>query len=122
MLYEQAAEEDGYMPTWDEMLEQGVYKRPVEPGTSAFEAFRTDPAEEPAGHPVRQDRDLLRSSWPRSPRTWELEEGEVINPIPVFHARLPRVRFSVTDEFPLYCCGLPSQEPHPFIVRLHPRA
>ena len=42
-LYEQGAEEDGSMPTWEEMLEQGVYKRPVEPYI-AFEAFRNDPS------------------------------------------------------------------------------
>ena len=101
-LYEQGAEEDGSMPTWEEMLEQGVYKRPVEPYI-AFEAFRNDPSANPLGTPSGKI-EIFSEALDEMSRTWDLEEGEVIYPIPVFQAGFHGYG-SVTEEFPLYCCG-----------------
>ena len=49
-LYEQGAEADGNMPTWDEIKAQGVYKRTLEP-VIGLEAFRTDPTANPLATP-----------------------------------------------------------------------
>ena len=75
-LYEQGAEEDGSMPTWEEMLEQGVYKRPVEPYI-AFEAFRNDPSANPLGTPSGKI-EIFSEALDEMSRTWDLESGEVI--------------------------------------------
>lgn len=90
------------MPTWEEMLEQGVYKRPVEPYI-AFEAFRNDPSANPLGTPSGKI-EIFSEALDEMSRTWDLEEGEVIYPIPVFQAGFHGYG-SVTEEFPLYCCG-----------------
>ena len=101
-LYEAGAEADGNMPSWDEIKEQGVYKRALEP-CIGLEAFRTDPAKNPLGTPSGKI-EIYSEQLAEIASTWELEEGDVINPIPVFTPGFQGYG-AVTEEHPLYCAG-----------------
>ena len=101
-LYEAGAEADGDMPSWDEIREQGVYKRTLDP-VIGLEAFRTDPAKNPLGTPSGKI-EIYSEQLADIAATWELEDDEVINPIPVFTPGFQGYG-SVTDEYPLYCAG-----------------
>ena len=101
-LYEAGAEADGNMPSWDEIREQGVYKRTLDP-VIGLEAFRTDPAKNPLGTPSGKI-EIYSEQLADIAATWELEDDEVINPIPVFTPGFQGYG-SVTDEYPLYCAG-----------------
>ena len=101
-LYEQGAEADGNMPTWDEIKAQGVYKRALDP-VIGFEAFRSDPDANPLATPSGKI-EIYSESLQQLADTWELAEDEVINPIPVFTPGFQGYG-SVTDEYPLYCTG-----------------
>ena len=101
-LYEAGAKADGNMPTWDEIKEQGVYKRPLEPAIGLVD-FRTDPVKNPLSTPSGK-LEIYSEQLAEIAATWELEEGDVINPIPVFTPGFQGYG-SVTDEYPLYCTG-----------------
>ena len=101
-LYEAGAKADGNMPTWDEIKEQGVYKRPLEPAIGLGD-FRTDPVKNPLSTPSGKI-EIYSEQLAEIAATWELEEGDVINPIPVFTPGFQGYG-SVTDEYPLYCTG-----------------
>lgn len=49
-LYEEGAAADSDMPSWDEIKEQGIYKRALDPAIG-MEAFRTDPTANPLATP-----------------------------------------------------------------------
>ena len=98
-LYEAGAKADGNMPTWDEIKEQGVYKRPLEPAIGLVD-FRTDPVKNPLSTPSGKI-EIYSEQLAEIAATWELEEGDVINPIPCSPGF--QNTGSVTDEYPLYC-------------------
>lgn len=101
-LYEQGREASPEMPTFAEIKEQGVYKVELEP-CIGLEAFRTDPISNPVATPsgkieiYSEELDSLNEKW-------ELLEGDVIYPIPVFEPGFQGYG-SVTEEYPLYCSG-----------------
>ena len=101
-LYEQGAEADPDMPSWDEIREQGVYKRQLEP-VIGLEAFRNDPDANPLGTPSGKI-EIYSEALATIAETWELEDDEVISPIPVFSPGFQGYG-STTDEYPLYACG-----------------
>lgn len=101
-LYEEGAAKNPSMPSWDEILEQGVYKEELEPAIG-LKDFRDDPA----GHPLATPSgkiEIYSETLANIAETWELDEDEHINPIPVFEPGFQGYG-SVTDEYPLYCCG-----------------
>ena len=101
-LYETGAEADGNMPTWDEIREQGVYKREL-PGKIGLEDFRNDPE----GHPLATPSgkiEIYSETLANIAETWDLEDGETISPIPVFTPGFQGYG-SVTEEYPLYAAG-----------------
>lgn len=101
-LYEKGAKADEAMPSWDDIKKQGFYKRALDP-VIGLKDFRADPVKNslktPSGKIEIYSEDLDRLS-----HEWELEDGDVISPIPSF---LPGFEGygSVTEEFPLYCSG-----------------
>ncbi len=101
-LYEAGAAADPDMPSWDEIREQGVYKRELEP-VIGLKDFRDDPAEHPLGTPSGKI-EIYSETLANIAETWELADDEVINPIPVFTPGFQGYG-SVTEEYPLYCCG-----------------
>lgn len=101
-LYEEGAAADGAMPTWEEIKQQGVYKREAEPFI-VYEDFRTDPTANPLPTPSGKI-EIYSEQLADIAESWELEKDEVIYPIPVFQPGFQGYG-SVTDEYPLYCCG-----------------
>lgn len=101
-LYEQGAAEDPDMPSWEEIKEQGIYKRALEPAIG-LKDFREDPAGHPLGTPSGKI-EIYSETLARIAETWDLADDEVINPIPVFTPGFQGYG-SVTEEYPLYCCG-----------------
>lgn len=90
------------MPSWEEMKEQGVFKQEL-PAVIGLEDFRKDPK----GHPLATPSgkiEIYSEALQTIADTWELEDDEVINPIPVFTPGFQGYG-SVTEEYPLYCCG-----------------
>jgi Tat-targeted selenate reductase subunit YnfE/Tat-targeted selenate reductase subunit YnfF len=90
------------MPTWEGILEQGVYKKKCEPAIG-LKAFRDDPAANPLGTPSGKI-EIFSETLQNLNTSWELGEGEVIYPIPLFDPGFEGYG-SVTAEFPLYCSG-----------------
>lgn len=101
-LYEEAAGKDGNLPTWDDMLQQGVYKREL-PAVIGLRDFRNDPVANALGTPSGKI-EIYSEQLERLAAEWELEEGDVISPIPIFDPGREGYG-SATDEYPLYCSG-----------------
>lgn len=102
-LYEKGASADANMPTWDQILEQGVYKRPCEPAVG-LKSFRDDPEANPLGTPSGKI-EIYSEQLAQLNDTWEFAyPDELCHPLPDFHPGFQGYG-SVTDEFPLYCCG-----------------
>lgn len=101
-LYEQGAAADKDMPSWEEILMQGIYKRACDPAIG-LEAFRKDPVKNPLGTPSGKI-EIYSETLAKLNETWELEEGDEIHPIPDFHGGFQGYG-EVTEEYPLYCSG-----------------
>lgn len=101
-LYKAGAAADEDMPSWEEIKEQGVYKRALQP-VIGLKDFRDDPVEHPLATPSGKI-EIYSETLAGLNDTWELADDEVINPIPVFTPGFHGYG-SVTEEYPLYCCG-----------------
>lgn len=101
-LYEQGAEADGNMPTWDEIKEQGVYKREL-PAVVGLKDFRDDPVANALDTPSGKI-EIYSEQLEELAGSWELDDGDVISPIPIFDPGREGYG-SVTEEYPLYCSG-----------------
>lgn len=101
-LYEQGAAKDGQMPSWEQILKQGVYKRECKPAIG-LKKFRDDPIANPLGTPSGKI-EIFSEALDTIAHTWELKEGEEIHAIPVFWPG-PEGYGCTTEEFPLYCSG-----------------
>ncbi|MBR5259564.1 MAG: molybdopterin-dependent oxidoreductase [Eggerthellaceae bacterium] len=101
-LYEQAAAADPSLPTWEEGIAMGVYRWKHE-SSVGLAAYREDPAANPLDTPSGKI-EIYSSALAEIANTWELEEDEVITPIPVFDPGFDSY-VDATDEFPLVCAG-----------------
>lgn len=101
-LYEAGAAKDGNMPTWEGILEQGLYKRELEPVVGLVD-FVSDPVANPLATPSGKI-EIYSEQLANIAATWELEPGDVISPIPVFDPGLEGYG-ETTDEYPLHCSG-----------------
>ncbi len=101
-LYEAGAEADKDMPSWDQILEQGVYKRPCD-AAIGLKDFRDDPEANPLATPSGKI-EIYSEQLAKLNDEWELDEGEEIHPIPDFHPGFEGYG-TITDEYPLYCAG-----------------
>ena len=99
-LYKKAADADGGLPSWEEMQEQGIFKREL-PQVIGLKDFRDDPSKNPLATPSGK-LEIYSESLAEVASTLELDEGEVVTPIPVFDPGFQGYG-SVSDEFPLYC-------------------
>lgn len=101
-IYEEGAAEDGSMPTWDEVVAQGLYKRELPPAIG-MKDFRDDPVANPLATPSGKI-EIYSEQLAEIAASWELDEGDSINLIPMFVAGFQGYG-TTTDEFPLYCSG-----------------
>ena len=90
------------VPSWDEILEQGLFKQELPPAIG-FDKFRDDPEANPLGTPSGKI-EIYSETLDNLNKSWELEEGDEIYPIPLFNPGFQGYG-SVTDEYPLYCSG-----------------
>ena len=106
--YEASREKDAELPTWDEMVEMGVYTRAYDPVIS-MKKFRDDPAanalETPSGKIEMFSESLLQFT-----EGWELTEGDTLpgmDTLPAIPAYIPEWYGveTTTDEFPLALAG-----------------
>lgn len=101
-LYEAGAAEDPEMPSWDQILEQGVWKREL-PTAIAFEKNVADPVGNPWKTPSGKI-EIYSEALEKIASERELSEGQVISPIPVFDPGVEGYG-AVTSEYPLYMSG-----------------
>ena len=101
-LYTTSAQANPKLPSWEEIKEQGVYKTEL-PDAIGLSAYVSDPSANPLTTPSGKI-EIYSETLDGLNETWDLNEGEVINPIPVFSAGYEGYG-SVTDEFPLYGTG-----------------
>lgn len=101
-LYQDAASADKELPSWDDIREQGYYKRPLPPAVG-LEDFRRDPQAHSLSTPSGKI-EIYSQALAEVAATWTLEDGDVISPIPSFDPG--REGFgSTTDKYPLLCQG-----------------
>ncbi len=101
-IYNEGRETYPNLPTWEQIKEQGVYKNPL-PAVCGFQAYIADPDNNPLSTPSGKI-EIYSEDLAEIAATWELDEDEHINPLPVFEPGFQGYG-SVTEEFPLYCCG-----------------
>lgn len=101
-LYDQGRSVESDMPSFEEIKEQGVYKRPLEPAIG-LEDFRKDPLAHPLATPSGKV-EIYSETLDKLNDEWELPEGDVIYPIPLFDPGYEGYG-AVTEEYPLYCSG-----------------
>ena len=103
-LYNQAREEDEGLPTYEEMLEQGVYRRASDKKAVAFESFREDPE----ANPLETDSgkiEIYSAKLADIAATWELPEGDVITPLHVYAPQACGYDDPLTAKYPLQMIG-----------------
>ena len=101
-LYNQGREAYPEMPTFEEIKEQGIYKEPLAPSIG-LEDFRKNPQANPVATPSGKI-EIYSEALDNLNDEWELPEGDVIYPIPLFDPGFQGYG-SVTEEYPLYCSG-----------------
>ncbi len=101
-LYKTGAADDPEMPSWDQIKEQGLYKRKVEPAIG-LKDFRDNPEEHPLATPSGKI-EIYSETLAGLNDTWELDDDETIYAIPEFNPGFQGYG-EVTDEYPLYCSG-----------------
>ncbi len=132
-LYEETvADIDETLPSWDEMLEQGIYKGAlIEPSTE------NDPfIDDPEANPLETATGKIQVYSPElaeMAQTWELPEGDRIYPIPAYFAGYEGPDAN-TDEYPFQMVGYHTkahthstyanneiiQAAHPHVVWINP--
>ena len=90
------------MPSWDQILEQGVWKREL-PTAIAFEKNVADPVGNPWKTPSGKI-EIYSEALEKIASERELSEGQVISPIPIFDPGVEGYG-AVTSEYPLYMSG-----------------
>lgn len=114
-LYDRACGDNSDLPSWNELAETGSYGRhePAESGLSAFVA-------DPVGHALRTPSgkiEVFSSQLAVLSREWELPEGQMIAPLPLYEPETegrtalakPLAPFQTEsdaqDRYPLQCIG-----------------
>lgn len=101
-LYNQGREKHPEMPTWEQILEQGVYKQRLEP-VVGLKSYRDDPVANALQTPSGKI-EIYSETLANLNDTWELDDDQEIYPIPLFHGGFQGYG-EVTEEFPLYLSG-----------------
>ena len=103
--YEQAREEDPELPTLEEMREMGVYRRKDPAGhTVALKDFRDDPEANPLKTPSGKI-EIYSEQLEEICNTWQLDEGDRINPLPVYEPCVEGWDDPLREKYPLQMPG-----------------
>lgn len=105
VIYEAARADDPELPSYDELLEADLYRRDNPDGVHvAFKEFRDDPE----GHPLSTPSgkiEVYSEKILEDTAVFELEEGEVISPLPVYAPPYFEPGTADADRFPLQLIG-----------------
>lgn len=83
-LYAKMLAKDPQLPSYDDLKKMGIYKRKDPAGHYvAYKKFRDDPQANPLKTPSGKI-EIYSSSLANIANTWEIPEGEVISPLPVY--------------------------------------
>lgn len=102
-LYEQSRQKDSELPTYDDAMQMGVYTRTRPAGKIAMEQYRMDPIGNPLDTPSGKI-EIYSEKLATISETWELEDDDIISPIPVYAPEWYGVE-TRTKEHPLLCNG-----------------
>ena len=102
-VYELSREKDPSLPTYDEVMEQGVYIRKSETPLVALTAFREDPVANPLNTPSGKI-EIYSEALDQYIQTHTFAEDDFVAPVPVYAPEWYGIE-TTTDEFPLLCSG-----------------
>ncbi len=97
------------LPDFDTFRKQGMYKqRDPEGHHVAYKAFRDDPQANPLTTPSGKI-EIYSEELAKIAATWELPEGDVIDPLPIYTPRLRKLQRSADGEIPASVDRFPLQ-------------
>ncbi len=104
-LYLQSQANNPALPSFEQFQKQGIYKqRDPEGHHVAYKAFRTDPAANPLSTPSGKI-EIYSASLAEIAATWELPEGDVIDPLPVYSPGFENYDDPLNAKYPLQLTG-----------------
>lgn len=103
-LYALTRAKDPLLPDFETMREQGIYKRPVKEHYVAYKSFREDPENNPMPTPSGKI-EIYSEHLAEIAETWELDDDEVISPIPVHVSHFEGYDDPLRSKYPLQLTG-----------------
>ncbi|EBE8061571.1 dimethyl sulfoxide reductase subunit A [Salmonella enterica] len=104
-LYDNARKKIPGLPDFDTMRRQGIYKqRDPEGHQVAYKAFREDPQANPLNTPSGKI-EIYSSALAEIAATWELAEGDVIDPLPIYTRGIEHFTDPLIKQYPLQLTG-----------------
>nr|WP_315711054.1 DmsA/YnfE/YnfF family dimethyl sulfoxide reductase [Brenneria ulupoensis] len=104
-LYEKTQVKDPMLPTFEELREQGIYKRKDPTGHYvAYQDFRDDPIAHPLKTPSGKI-EIYSSALASVAANWELKPDEVISPLPIYASTFEGWNDPLRKQYPLQMTG-----------------
>ena len=104
-LYEQSRKAIPELPTFEEFRQQGIFKQRDPQGHHvAYKAFREDPKANPLTTPSGKI-EIYSQQLAEIAATWELPEGDVIDPLPIYTPGFESLNDPLVEKFPLQLTG-----------------
>ncbi|RKF20068.1 dimethyl sulfoxide reductase subunit A [Alginatibacterium sediminis] len=104
-LYAQTLELDPSLPDFETVRKQGIVKRSDPNGHYvAYQAFRSDPVNNPLTTPSGKV-EIYSEDLAHIADTWELDEGDVIHPLPIYVSTSEGWDSPLRNQYPLQLTG-----------------
>ena len=104
-LYAQSREAIPELPTFEEFRKQGIFKKRDPQGHHvAYKAFREDPQANPLTTPSGKI-EIYSQALADIAATWELPEGDVIDPLPIYTPGFESYQDPLNKQYPLQLTG-----------------
>ena len=104
-LYAQSREAIPELPTFEEFRKQGIFKKRDPQGHHvAYKAFREDPQANPLTTPSGKI-EIYSQALADIAATWELPDGDVIDPLPIYTPGFESYQDPLNKQYPLQLTG-----------------
>ena len=104
-LYAQSRVAIPELPSFDEFRKQGIFKKRDPQGHHvAYKAFREDPQANPLTTPSAKI-EIYSQALADIAATWELPEGDVIDPLPIYTPGFASYQDQLNKQYPLQLTG-----------------
>ncbi|WP_409309038.1 selenate/tellurate reductase subunit YnfE [Pectobacterium sp. B1J-3] len=104
-LYDKMQAKDSQLPEYEQLRAQGIYKRKDPNGHFiAYKSFRDDPVAHPLKTPSGKI-EIYSSALAETAANWELENDEVISPLPVYASTFEGWDDPLREKYPLQMIG-----------------